>query len=54
MFETNPEREKRITVRVPESFHRAVKAKAAREGVSVSELLRSLLESWLHKPEPEP
>ena len=40
------EREKRITVRVPESLHRKVKAKAALIGKSVSDVLREYLEEW--------
>jgi predicted HicB family RNase H-like nuclease len=40
------EREKRITVRVPDSLHRKVKAKAALAGKSVSDILREYLEEW--------
>jgi Arc/MetJ-type ribon-helix-helix transcriptional regulator len=40
------EPEKRITVRVPGSLHRKVKAKAALVGKSVSDVLREYLEEW--------
>jgi len=40
------ESEKRITVRVPESLHRKVKAKAAFVGKSVSDVLREYLREW--------
>jgi plasmid stability protein len=40
------EREKRITVKVPEELHRKVKVKAALVGKSVSDILREYLEQW--------
>ena len=46
------ETSKRITVRVPESLHRAVKAKAALEGKSVSDVIREYLIAWV-KASPE-
>ena len=46
------EPEKRITVRVPESLHRKVKAKAALVGKSVSDVLREYLEGWTGDVEP--
>lgn len=46
------EPEKRITVRVPESLHRKVKAKAALMGKSISDILREYLEE-LVKEEPK-
>ena len=45
------EQEKRITVRVPASLHRRVKAKAALQGKSVSDVLRDFLLEWV-KDEP--
>ena len=46
------EQEKRITVRVSESLHRKVKAKAALIGKSVSDVLREYLEQWAADVEP--
>ena len=46
------EPEKRITVRVTESLHRKVKAKAALVGKSVSDVLREYLEEWTGDVEP--
>ena len=48
------EPEKRITVRVPESLHRKIKAKAALSGKSVSDVLREYLETWVEEPLHEP
>jgi predicted HicB family RNase H-like nuclease len=48
------ESEKRITVRIPESLHRKVKAKAALSGKSISDVLREYLEAWVEEPLPEP
>lgn len=45
--------EKRITVRVPESLHRKVKAKAALIGKSVSDVLREYLEAWVEEDPPK-
>jgi predicted DNA-binding protein len=47
------EQEKRITVRVPESLHRRVKAKAALMGKTVSDVLREYLETWIEEEPPE-
>jgi len=47
-----PEREKRITVRVPESLHHKVKVKAALVGKSVSDVLREYLDQWAGDVEP--
>ena len=41
------ERERRITVRAPESLHKAVRVKAAKLGQPISEIVRRLLELWL-------
>jgi predicted HicB family RNase H-like nuclease len=38
---------KKIVVSVTESLHREIKATAAEQGLSVSEVLRSLVEKWL-------
>ena len=46
------EPEKRITVRVPESLHRKVKAKAALVGKSVSDVLREYMQEWTGDIEP--
>jgi len=46
------EQEKRITVRVPESLHRKVKARAALEGKSVSDVLRDYLKEWVKDDPP--
>jgi predicted DNA binding CopG/RHH family protein len=35
---------KRLTLDIPEELHRAIKRKAVDEGVTMAELLRSLLE----------
>jgi predicted HicB family RNase H-like nuclease len=48
------ESEKRITVRISESLHRKVKAKAALSGKSISDVLREYLEAWVEEPVPEP
>ncbi len=42
--EPKPEKMKRLTVDLPESLHRALKLKAAAEGVTMADLLRELLE----------
>lgn len=41
------ERTKRLTVDVTEKMHREVKAKAALEGMTVSDALRLILTHWL-------
>jgi predicted DNA binding CopG/RHH family protein len=38
------EKMKRLTLDIPEELHRAIKRKAVDEGVTMAELLRSLLE----------
>jgi len=48
------EAEKRITVRVPESLHRKVKAKAALMGKTVSDILREYLEALVKEELPQP
>jgi predicted HicB family RNase H-like nuclease len=45
--------EKRITVRVPESLHRKVKAKAALMGKTVSDILREYLEALVKEEPPK-
>ncbi len=45
------EKEKRITVKVPETLHRKIKAKAALMGKSISDILREYLEQWLRDSE---
>ena len=47
------EAEKRITVRVPESLHRKVKAKAALMGKTVSDILREYLEAFVKEEPPK-
>lgn len=42
--ENQPEKMKRLTLDIPEELHRAIKRKAVDEGVTMAELLRSLLE----------
>lgn len=39
-----PEKMKRLTLDIPEGLHRAIKRKAVDEGVTMADLLRSLLE----------
>jgi Arc/MetJ-type ribon-helix-helix transcriptional regulator len=46
------EPQKRITVRVSETLHRKVKARAALVGKSVSDVLREYLEEWTGDIEP--
>ncbi len=41
--------EKRITIRVDEALHREVKAAAALEGKSVSDVVKALLKAWLEE-----
>ena len=38
----------RTTIRLDEHFHRRVKAKAALEGRSITDVIRLLLEKWEH------
>ena len=47
------EQEKRITIKVPESLHRKVKAKAALLGRTVTDVLREYLEAWIEEASPE-
>ncbi len=47
------EQEKRITVRVPDSLHRKVKAKSALVGKSVSDVLREYLTQWVEEDTPK-
>ena len=47
------EAEKRITVRVPESLHRKVKANAALMGKTVSDILREYLEAFVKQEPPK-
>lgn len=42
--ENQPDKMKRLTLDIPEDLHRAIKRKAVDEGVTMAELLRSLLE----------
>ena len=41
------ETEKRITVKVPESLHRAVRLKAVEQGRYVSDVVREFLGLWV-------
>ena len=41
------DRERRISIRVPESEHRPVRVKAADLGISVSDVVRELLARWV-------
>jgi len=47
------EKVKRITVDVSKAFHHKVKVKAAKEGKTISEVVRELLKRWLEE-EPKP
>jgi predicted DNA binding CopG/RHH family protein len=38
---------KRITIRVTENLHRATKAKAAKEGLTLQNAITALLKEWL-------
>ena len=40
---------KRITIRVTEKLHRAVKAKAAKKGLTLQDAITALLKEWLEK-----
>jgi predicted DNA binding CopG/RHH family protein len=42
--ENQPEKMKRLTLDIPEKLHRAIKRQAVDEGVTMADLLRSLLE----------
>lgn len=39
--------EKRVTVKMPENEHKAVRLKAVELGVTVSDVVRDLLARWL-------
>ena len=41
------DQEKRITVKVPASLHRAVKAKGALQDMTMSDVVRLFLEAWI-------
>lgn len=41
------ERERRITVRVTEELHRAVRIRVAEKGWAISDVVRTLLRAWL-------
>jgi plasmid stability protein len=41
------DRERRITVRAPESLHKAVRVKAAEQGKHTSDIVRELLTLWV-------
>jgi predicted HicB family RNase H-like nuclease len=38
---------KQVVVRIPADLHRRVKVKAARLGVTITSVIRSLLEEWV-------
>lgn len=42
-----PKKERRITVKVTEALHRAVRIRAAELGCPISEIVRGLLKAWL-------
>lgn len=42
---------KRITIRVTEHLHRAVKAKVAKEGLTLQAAITALLKEWLEEEE---
>ncbi len=42
--DNQPEKMKRLTLDLPEKLHRAIKRQAVEEGVTMADLLRSLLE----------
>lgn len=41
------EHDSKLTVRVPEEWHRQVKAEAALRGIAVSKLVRMAVDEWL-------
>ena len=41
------ERERRTTVRMPESLHKAVRVKAAELDRPIAEIVRELLQKWI-------
>ena len=47
------DQEKRITIRIPESLHRKIKAKAALLGKTVTDILKEYLEAWIEEAPPE-
>jgi predicted HicB family RNase H-like nuclease len=44
---------KQVVAKVPEELHRAVKAEAARRGLTISEVVKQLLEGWLEQEDDE-
>jgi metal-responsive CopG/Arc/MetJ family transcriptional regulator len=44
---------KRLAVDLDEDLHRGLKEAAAREGISVSEVVRQLITDWVRKKRPE-
>lgn len=43
------ELESKVTIRVPEAWHRQAKAEAALRGISLSNLVRTAVNEWLSK-----
>jgi predicted DNA binding CopG/RHH family protein len=43
------ENDLRMTIRVPEAWHRKVKSEAALRGMSLSQLIRTAVDEWLEK-----
>lgn len=39
--------ETKMTIRVPEAWHRRIKAEAAFRGLSVSKMIRTAVDEWL-------
>jgi predicted HicB family RNase H-like nuclease len=48
-MQAQPDKPATIFVRVPEDFRREVKAAAAREGVSLQEIVYNFLQRWLQE-----
>lgn len=44
---------KQVVARVDEKLHRAIKAKAAREGKTMNEVMRELLKRWIEEKDDE-
>jgi Arc/MetJ-type ribon-helix-helix transcriptional regulator len=44
---------KRLTVDVSDEFHHQVKVKATQEGMTISDVMRELLQRWLEEEEKE-
>ena len=45
--------DRKTTIRLPESLHRRVKAKAALQGTTITAVVREYLECWVEEDPPE-